>query len=104
MQMPVKSGPRYDNMINVPKVRVIDHEGETLGVMFTREAVEQANELGLNLVEVSPNADPPVCKFLDVGKYRYEAQKRRTSREKRKRRRKSKRSRCARTSMITITM
>ena len=75
MQMPVKSGPRYDNMINVPKVRVIDHEGENLGVMFTREAVEQANELGLNLVEVSPNADPPVCKFLDVGKYRYEAQK-----------------------------
>ena len=75
MQMPVKSGPRYDNMINVPKVRVIDHEGENLGVMFTREAIEQANELGLNLVEVSPNADPPVCKFLDVGKYRYEAQK-----------------------------
>ena len=75
MQMPVKSGPRYDNMINVPKVRVIDHEGENLGVMFTREAVEQANELGLNLVEVSPNADPPVCKFLDVGKHRYEAQK-----------------------------
>jgi translation initiation factor IF-3 len=75
MQMPVKSGPRYDNMINVPKVRVIDHEGENLGVMFTREATEQANELGLNLVEVSPNADPPVCKFLDVGKYRYEAQK-----------------------------
>ena len=75
MQMPVKSGPRYDNMINVPKVRVIDHEGENLGVMFTREATEQANELGLNLVEVSPNADPPVCKFLDVGKHRYEAQK-----------------------------
>jgi translation initiation factor IF-3 len=75
MQMPVKSGPRYDTMINVPKVRVIDHEGENLGVMYTREAIEQANELGLNLVEVSPNADPPVCKFLDVGKYRYEAQK-----------------------------
>jgi translation initiation factor IF-3 len=75
MQMPVKSGPRYDNMINVPKVRVIDHEGENLGVMYTREAVEQANDLGLNLVEISPNADPPVCKFLDVGKHRYEAQK-----------------------------
>ena len=43
--------------------------------MYTREAMEQANELGLNLVEVSPNADPPVAKFLDVGKYRYEAQK-----------------------------
>ena len=73
--MPVKSGPRFDQLIAVPKVRVIDHEGENLGVMFTREAMEQANELGLNLVEVSPGADPPVCKFLDVGKYRYEAQK-----------------------------
>ena len=75
MAPPVKSGPRYDNFIQVPKVRVIDDEGENLGVMFTREAAEQANEKGLNLVEVSPNADPPVCKFLDVGKYRYEAQK-----------------------------
>jgi translation initiation factor IF-3 len=62
-------------MIQVPKVRVIDDEGENLGVMYTREAIEQANDKGLNLVEVSPNADPPVCKFLDVGKYRYEAQK-----------------------------
>jgi len=43
--------------------------------MYTAEAIEQAAEVGLNLVEVSPNADPPVCKFLDVGKYRYEAQK-----------------------------
>jgi len=43
--------------------------------MYTEEAIEQAAEAGLNLVEVSPNADPPVCKFLDVGKYRYEAQK-----------------------------
>ncbi len=75
MAPPVKSGPRFDNMINVPKVRVIDDEGENLGVMFTREAIEQANEKGLNLVEVSPNADPPVCKYLDVGKFRYEAQK-----------------------------
>ncbi len=75
MQMPVKSGPRFDQLISVPKVRVIDHEGENLGVMLTREAIEQANELGLNLVEVSPGADPPVCKYLDVGKYRYEAQK-----------------------------
>jgi translation initiation factor IF-3 len=75
MQMPVKTGPKFDQFIQVPKVRVIDHEGENLGVMYTREAIEQANELGLNLVEISPNADPPVCKFLDVGKHRYEAQK-----------------------------
>ena len=75
MAPPTKSGPRYDQFIQVPKVRVIDDEGENLGVMFTNEAVEQAQDKGLNLVEVSPNADPPVCKFLDVGKYRYEAQK-----------------------------
>ncbi len=72
---PVKSGPRFDDMIQSDKVRVIDENGENLGVMYTREAIEQANDVGLNLVEVSPNADPPVCKFLDVGKYRYEAQK-----------------------------
>ena len=75
MTPPVKSGPRYNNMITVDKVRVIDDEGENLGVMYTREAIEQAAGVGLDLVEVSPNADPPVCKFLDVGKFRYEAQK-----------------------------
>ena len=72
---PVKSGPRYDAMIQSDKVRVIDENGENLGVMYTREAIEQAAEVGLDLVEISPNADPPVCKFLDVGKFRYEAQK-----------------------------
>ncbi|QDM41793.1 MULTISPECIES: translation initiation factor IF-3 [Bacteria] len=72
---PVKSGPRFDNLIQSDKVRVIDENGENLGVMYTREAMEQANEIGLNLVEISPNADPPVAKFLDVGKHRYEAQK-----------------------------
>jgi translation initiation factor IF-3 len=72
---PVKSGPRHNDMITAPKVRVIDDEGENLGIMYTREAIEQAFELGLDLVEVSPNADPPVCKYLDVGKFRYEAQK-----------------------------
>ena len=72
---PPKSGPRYNEFISVPKVRVIDDEGENLGVMFTQEAIEQAYEVGLDLVEVSPNADPPVCKFLDIGKFKYEAQK-----------------------------
>lgn len=75
LQPPVKSGPRYNHLIQSDKVRVIDEAGENLGVMYTREAIEQAAEVGLDLVEVSPNADPPVCKFLDVGKYRYEAQK-----------------------------
>ena len=72
---PPKSGPRYNEFITVPKVRVIDDEGENLGVMFTQEAIEQAADVGLDLVEVSPNADPPVCKFLDIGKFKYEAQK-----------------------------
>ena len=75
LQPPVKSGPRYNQLIQSDKVRVIDENGENLGVMYTREAIDQAAEVGLDLVEVSPNADPPVCKFLDVGKYRYEAQK-----------------------------
>ncbi|MES2700170.1 MAG: translation initiation factor IF-3 [Pseudomonadota bacterium] len=75
MAPPVKSGPRFDEMISSDKVRVIDENGENIGVMYTKEAIEQAASLGLNLVEVSPNADPPVCKFLDVGKHRYEAQK-----------------------------
>lgn len=72
---PPMNGPRYNEFINVPKVRVIDENGENLGIMFTREAIEQAAEVGLDLVEVSPTADPPVCKFLDIGKYKYEAQK-----------------------------
>jgi len=75
MAPPVKSGPRFNEFIQSPKVRVIDGEGENLGVLNTRDAIAQAFEAGLDLVEVSPNADPPVCKFLDVGKFRYEAQK-----------------------------
>ncbi len=75
LQPPVKSGPRFNAMITADKVRVIDENGENIGVMYTREAIEQAAEVGLDLVEVSPNADPPVCKYLDVGKFRYEAQK-----------------------------
>jgi translation initiation factor IF-3 len=72
---PPMNGPRFNEFISVPKVRVIDENGENLGVMFTREAMEQAASVGLDLVEVSPGADPPVCKFLDVGKFKYEAQK-----------------------------
>jgi len=69
------NGPRYNEFIQSPKVRVIDENGENLGVMYTREAMEQAAEVGLDLVEVSPTADPPVAKFLDVGKFKYEVQK-----------------------------
>jgi translation initiation factor IF-3 len=62
---------------------VIDENGENLGVMFTREAFEQAQEVGLDLVEISPNADPPVAKFLDIGRYKYEAQKKAAEQRKR---------------------
>jgi translation initiation factor IF-3 len=72
---PVKSGPRYNEFIQSEKVRVIDQDGENIGVLYTKEAIAQAAEVGLDLVEVSPNADPPVCKYLDVGKFKYEAQK-----------------------------
>jgi translation initiation factor IF-3 len=72
---PALSGPRYNEFIQSQKVRVIDENGENLGVMFTREAMEQAMGVGLDLVEISPNADPPVAKFLDIGRYKYEAQK-----------------------------
>ena len=72
---PVKGGPRFNDLINSDTVRVIDDKGENLGVMNTREAIERAAEVGLDLVEVSPNAQPPVAKYLDVGKFKYEAQK-----------------------------
>lgn len=60
----------------MPKVRLIDAEGENLGVVPIREALLRADEVGLDLVEISPQADPPVCKILDFGRYKYEAQKR----------------------------
>jgi translation initiation factor IF-3 len=60
----------------VPKVRLIDAEGENVGVVGIDEAREMADEAGLDLVEIAPQADPPVCKILDYGKYKYEAQKR----------------------------
>ena len=69
------NGPRFNEFIASAKVRVIDENGENLGVMLTAEAIEQAAEVGLDLVEISPNADPPVAKFLDIGKFKYEAQK-----------------------------
>src|SRR5215204_6284829 len=75
MAPPAMSGPRYNQFIQAPKVRVIDENGENLGVMYTREAFEQAQQVGLDLVEISPNADPPVAKFLDIGRHKYEAQK-----------------------------
>lgn len=73
--MPPKSGPRYNQFIQSHSVRVIDENSENLGIMRTEDAMKRAQAAGLDLVEVSPNSDPPVAKFLDVGKFKYEAQK-----------------------------
>ena len=61
--------------ITVDNIRLIDADGEQVGVVSVAEGIGMADEAGLDLVEVSPNASPPVCKILDYGKYKYEAQK-----------------------------
>jgi translation initiation factor IF-3 len=63
-------------MIRVPQVRVVDEEGQQLGVMPTHQALTMAQDRGLDLVEVAPTAAPPVCRFLDFGQYKYELTKR----------------------------
>ncbi|EKV27651.1 Translation initiation factor 3 [Caenispirillum salinarum AK4] len=82
MAPPSKEGPRVNDAINVQQVRLIDAEGEQVGVVHIREALEMAEEAGLDLVEVSPNADPPVCKILDYGKFKYESQKKKAEARK----------------------
>lgn len=69
------SGPRLNGDITAAKVRLVDADGEMRGVVSLQEAINLADESGLDLVEVSPNADPPVCKIIDYGKFRYEQQK-----------------------------
>ena len=63
-------------MIRVPEIRLIDHEGDNHGVVRPEDAIRMAEEVGLDLVEISPNANPPVCKIMDFGKFKYEQQKR----------------------------
>jgi translation initiation factor IF-3 len=72
---PVKEDHRINERIDVPEVRLVDEDGEMVGVVSTAEARRRADEVGLDLVEVSPTAQPPVCKILDYGKFKYEAQK-----------------------------
>jgi translation initiation factor IF-3 len=71
-----------NQQIRATQVRLIDHDGEMVGVVNTREAITMAEEVGLDLIEVSPNADPPVCKILDYGKYKYEQQKKKNEARK----------------------
>ena len=68
-------GPKSNNRINSPEVQVIASNGENLGILNTNEAIEIAKEEGLDLIEIAPNAKPPVCKIIDMGKYKYDAQK-----------------------------
>jgi translation initiation factor IF-3 len=70
-----EDGPRINGQIRVDKVRLIGADGEMVGVVTTREAQAAADEAGLDLVEISPNAEPPVAKILDYGKFKYEEQK-----------------------------
>ena len=65
-----------NGQIEVREVRLIDETGDNVGVVATDDAIDRAENAGLDLVEISPNADPPVCKILDFGKFKYQAQKR----------------------------
>jgi translation initiation factor IF-3 len=79
---PSRDGPRVNHEINVPRVRLVDERGEMIGVVTRSEALQRATEAGLDLVEVAANADPPVVKILDYGKFKYEEQKRRNEARK----------------------
>jgi translation initiation factor IF-3 len=82
---PSRDGPRVNEEIRVPQVRLIDQDGEMQGVMSARDALLRAYAVGLDLLEISPNADPPVCKILDFGKYKYELQKKKNEAKKKQR-------------------
>ncbi len=70
------TGPRVNDRIRAPEIRLIGAEGENAGVVSPERALQMAEEAGLDLVEISPNATPPVCKIMDYGKFKYETQKR----------------------------
>ena len=68
-------GPRTNNRINSPEVQVITSDGDNLGIIKTNDAISRAKEEGLDLIEIAPNANPPVCKIMDMGKFKYDQQK-----------------------------
>ena len=82
MAPPVKDGPKVNNVIMARLVRLVGAEGEMLGVFKLDDALREAGRAGLDLVEVSPNAEPPVCKILDYGRFKYEAQKKKNEARK----------------------
>ncbi|MBE6463363.1 MAG: translation initiation factor IF-3 [Alphaproteobacteria bacterium] len=75
-------GPRINREIKAKEVRLINYNGENLGVVSTHEALKIAEEVGLDLIEISPQVNPPVCKVLDYGKYKYEMQKKKNEAKK----------------------
>ena len=82
--IPSNKGPKFriNEFIKTNSVRLIDEKGNNLGVLDTKDAIKKASDAGLDLVEVSPQVDPPVCKILDFGKFKYEAQKRKNEARK----------------------
>jgi translation initiation factor IF-3 len=80
---PSKDGPRINEDIRAAKILLIDQNGEKQGIMPITAALEAADEVGLDLVEISPNSDPPVCKILDYGKFKFQEQKKKNEARKR---------------------
>jgi translation initiation factor IF-3 len=68
-------GPKSNNRITAPEVQVIGSDGDNIGILNTNEAISMAKEQGLDLIEIAPNSKPPVCKIIDMGKFKYDAQK-----------------------------
>ena len=81
--LPTRDGPRVNEEIRAAQVRLIDQDGEMQGVMTAREALARAYDIGMDLLEISPNAEPPVCKITDFGKFKYEQQKKANEARKR---------------------
>ena len=79
---PTREGPRINEEIGVMRVRLVDERGNMVGVIARNEALQMATNAGLDLVEIAPNADPPVCKILDYGKFKYEEQKKKNEARK----------------------
>lgn len=82
---PNRGGPRTNEGIDTPEIQLIDVSGENVGVVEIEDALARASEAGLDLVEISPNTNPPVCKILDYGKYKYQAQKKAAEARKKQR-------------------
>ena len=68
-------GPRTNHRITSQDVQVIASDGDNLGILNLNDAIDRAKEQGLDLIEIAPNANPPVCKIMDMGKFKYDAQK-----------------------------